>query len=94
MFIKLYESVKRNDIALDKQVKSICPDLIMVFSRAVFDGLSHWGFLGDNISAEKGKIQTNEEGTKIVYLSHPSYVKDWGYEPVYELAGKLYDELK
>jgi hypothetical protein len=91
---QIYDSAGRNSEIITEQINSICPNLIIVCSDAVFDGLSDADLLGNNIVAEKRKIQTNEKGQKIIYLSHPSYPADWGYESVYELAEELYNDLK
>ena len=92
-----YEDITRhsykNHEILSRQVVSIAPDLIIACSRPVMLTANDMGLLGDEIQNIKFKIQTNTNGQKVIYVSHPSYYTDWGYKGVYKIYEIIYDSL-
>lgn len=80
----IFFSAKRNYNILKLQIESICPDLIIACSESVFGGLWNNDLIGEEeIKYEKNIIQINNLGQKIIWLSHPSYVADWGYDGIF-----------
>lgn len=83
----------KNYEILQKQLDSIAPELIIVCSEPVMESVNDMGLLGENIQGDKWKIQHNNKGQKIIYVSHPSYLTDWSYQGVYETFEIIYDGL-
>ncbi len=91
---EIYESAARNKEILQLQIASIAPDLMIVCSDAVFDGLYANGLLGEGIeSGRKWEVQTNHLGQRVIQVSHPSFFRDWGYAGVYGTFEILYRSL-
>ncbi|MBY0534898.1 MAG: hypothetical protein K2P88_03530 [Chitinophagaceae bacterium] len=91
---EIYNAGTRNKNIIELQIDSIAPDLIIVFSNPVIHCLYDNKILGDGIDRHtKYKIQINSAGQKIIYMNHPSYLADWGYERIYETFRILYKGL-
>ncbi len=92
---EIYSNAERNKEILRLQISSIAPDLMIVCSDAVFDGLFDNGLLGEGIeTGKKWEVQTNHVGQRIMQVNHPSYFRDWGYEGVYGTFEILYRSIK
>jgi len=83
----------KNQEILTRQINSIVPDLVIACSNPVIESVNDMGLLGDDIQEVKWKVQINSNGQKIIYLNHPSYISDWGYEGVYRIFEMIYDSL-
>jgi len=93
-YMEIYNGGVRNKEIIELQINSILPNLILVFSNPVIHCLYDNKILGDGIDRNtKYKIQTNTKGQNIIYMNHPSYLTDWGYEAIYETFQILYKSL-
>jgi hypothetical protein len=94
-YMEIYNGGVRNKKIIDLQISSIAANLIIVFSNPVIHFLYDYKLLGDGIDRHtKYKIQTNTAGQKIIYMNHPSYLTDWGYEGIYATFQILYNSLR
>lgn len=93
-YMEIYNGGIRNKDIIELQINSIAPDLIIVFSNPVIHCLYDNKILGNGIDRQtKYKIQTNSAGQKMIYMNHPSYLTDWGYEGIYETFQILFKSL-
>ncbi len=91
---EIYSSCIRNQEILELQIASIHPDLIIVCSDSVYDGMYDLSLLGEQIELNrKYVIQVNEHGQKIIHVNHPSYLQDWGYKGIFETYQFIYKSL-
>jgi len=82
----IFHSIGKNYDILKMQIDSICPDLIIVCSDPVFEGLCNWELIGgEEIKDIKDTVQINSLGQKVIWLSHPSYITDWGYDGIFNM---------
>jgi hypothetical protein len=97
--VEIRNAGKRNKEIIELQIQSIAPDLIIAFSYPVIDSLYDNKLLGDGLKPRSQeetmfKIQTNTNGQRIFYMTHPSYPVDWAsYESMYDLFQILYTSL-
>ncbi len=91
---EIYTNAFRNKEIISKQITSIAPDLIIVCSTPVFNSLNEMELLGKGIVNRKYEVQSNNNGQKIIYVSHPSYYRHWGYERIYETFELIYETIK
>jgi hypothetical protein len=89
----IYRNAFRNKEVLKKQLSLISPDLIIVCGAPVFDSLNEMELLGEDIRKEKLCMQKNDSGQHVIYLSHPSAYKYWGYESIYKKFEIIYDSM-
>lgn len=93
-YMDIYNNGSRNKKIIELQIESIAPDLIIVFSDPVIHCLYDNKILGEGIERDtKYVIQTNLKGQKIICMTHPAYVRDWGYESIYQKFQILYEAL-
>jgi hypothetical protein len=90
---EIYDSCFINSEILKLQIDSISPDLIIVCSDPVFDGLYDAELLGEGIDYKKNVIQTNHLGQKIIQVNHPGHFGSWGYESIYKLYETIYESV-
>lgn len=92
-YSEIYESGCKNQDILRLQIESIKPHFIIVCSDPVFECVYDNSLVGEKIEFKKWSVQTNEFGQKVIYVSHPNYLTDWGYESLYETYGLIYNSL-
>ncbi|MDI9311959.1 MAG: hypothetical protein QM535_17230 [Limnohabitans sp.] len=91
---EIVEAVTRNRVVLEKQIQTINPELIIVASEAVKNGVVDTKLLGEGIeSSEWYKIYRNTKGQKVFFVKHPSYLTDWSYDETYETFEILFNEF-
>jgi len=91
----IYNNAIRNRDILKIQIDSIAPDLMIVCSNPVFNGLYDSDLLGNGIERNKKyQLQTNILGQKVIQVNHPSYYRDWGYEGIYKLYEIIYGGIR
>lgn len=84
-YSEIYNSCVRNQEVLKIQIDSIRPDLIIVCSDPVYEGVYDLSLLGEEIEMNKKyTIQVNEHGQRIIHVSHPGYLQDWSYRGIFE----------
>jgi len=93
-YTEIYEHSLRNKEILKLQLDSTSPDLMIICSDPVFDSLLEMDLLGRNIERVKYKVQKNEFGQLIIFVNHPSYFTDWGYDGIYITFEIIYEEIK
>ena len=92
---EIIEAVSRNRVVLENQLNLINPELIIVASESVKNGLIETKLLGDGIEeSEWYKIYRNNKGQIVFFVKHPSYFQDWSYDETYATFEILYNELK
>ena len=90
-YVEIYNSAFKNEEIITKQIISIAPDLIIICSAPVFDSLNEMELLGIELKDKKYLIQKNMNGQRIIYVSHPSYFRDWGYKGIYNTFEIIYN---
>ena len=91
---EIFDSVEKYRSLLQIQLDSIAPHLILVCGNPVFWALQSSQLLSkDPMEAEKWTVQTNHLGQKFMWVTHPSYSRDWGYEAIYETFKILWASL-
>ncbi len=93
-YTEIYEHSWKNKEILKLQIDSTSPDLMIICSNPVFDSLLEMDLLGKNIKRVKNKVQKNEFGQLVIFVSHPSYLRDWGYNGIYKTFEIIYEEIK
>lgn len=90
---EIYSHAFKNKEILEYQIKSTCPNLIIVCSNPVFDSLNEMELLGEGIKNQKFVLQQNRLNQFVIYVTHPGYFKDWGYEGIFKTFNIIYDGL-
>lgn len=91
---EVYHSCYKNKAILQMQIEAIAPDLIIVCSDPVFNGLHDTGLLGKGVyRGKKNKVQQNDKGQLIIHLTHPSHYGTWGYVHILKKHEIIYDAL-
>lgn len=91
---EIIEAIDKNRVVLEKQLNTIKPQLIIVASQSVKNGLLNSKLLGEGIEGDKWyNIYKNNENQIIFFVRHPSYFKDWSYDETYATFEILFDEF-
>lgn len=89
----IVNSAKRNKEIIELQIKSIAPDLILLCSDAVINGVFDNHILKvDSHRIKFSPIKSNGNQT-IVLTTHPAYARDWSYDGLYNLYLKIYETI-
>ncbi len=92
---EITEAINKNRVVLEKQLSIIEPQLIIVASQSVKNGLLDSKLLGEGIEGDDWyNIYKNNKNQIIFFVRHPSYFRDWSYDETYATFEILYNEFK
>jgi hypothetical protein len=93
-YSEIYNSGCKNKDILQLQINSIKPHFIIVCSDPVINCTFDMGVIGGKIDkTKKWQVQINELGQKIIHVSHPNFLTDWGYDGIFETYQIIFKSL-
>ena len=84
-YSEIYNSVSRNKNILLEQIHATNPDLMIICSHPVINGLCDNEIIKIKGEREMNKIFFTEDGKRIFFTTHPGYYADWGYDGIYDM---------
>ncbi len=91
---EILKHARKSEEVLKLQISSTKPDLIIVFGQPSFDSLIEMGLLGEGVKRKrKMKMQKNHLGQMVTQVSHPGYLRDWGYDGMYKTFENIYEGI-
>ena len=92
---EIYSFGKTNKEIIVKQITSIKPDIIIACGEPVIYTIVDNELINSNLNKNlKFKFQESMNNPKVMFISHPSYFTDWGYEKVYQTFETIWETLQ